>query len=106
MVNPKCGVLIEEMECLLKTWLYDQTQKYIPVSQAIISTKARNLYDDLKKCIGESVTDETSFSASHGWFDRFKRRVNLHNLKLSGEAASAGNDTALTYPAQLAQLIE
>jgi hypothetical protein len=65
MVNPKRGVLIEEMEHLLKIWLDDQAQKSIAVSQAIISTKAKSLYDDLKKRTGESVTDETSFSASH-----------------------------------------
>jgi hypothetical protein len=46
MVNPKCGVLIEEMEHLPKIWLDDQAQKHIPVSQAIISTKAKSLYDD------------------------------------------------------------
>jgi hypothetical protein len=41
MVNPKCGVLIEEMERLFKIWLDDQAQKHIPVSQAIISAEAR-----------------------------------------------------------------
>jgi hypothetical protein len=102
-VNPKRGVLIEEMERLLKIWLDDQTQKRIPERQAIISAKAKSLYDELKKRIGESVTDET-YSANHGWFDRFKRRANLQNLKLSGEAASAENDAASTYPAQLDQL--
>jgi hypothetical protein len=94
----------EEMERLLKIWLDDQAQTRIPVSQAIISKQS--LYDDLKKRTEESVTDETSFSASYGWFDRIKRRVNLHNLKHSDEAASADNDAASTYPAQLAQLIE
>jgi hypothetical protein len=78
----------------------------LPVSQAIISTKAKSLYDDLKKRIRESVTDEISFSATHGWFDRFQRRANLHNLKLNVEAASSDNDAASTYPARLAQLIE
>jgi hypothetical protein len=106
MVNPKRGVLTEEMERLLKIFLDDRAQKRIPVSQAIISTKAKSLYNDLKKRNGKSVTDETSFSASHGWFDKFKRRANLHNLKLSGKAASSDNDAASTYLAQLPQLIE
>jgi hypothetical protein len=48
MVNPKRGVLIEEMERLLKIWLDDEAQKRIPVSQAIISAKAKSLYDDLE----------------------------------------------------------
>jgi hypothetical protein len=80
----------------LKKWNVYLKYGCIPVSQAIISTKAKSLYDGLKKRIGESVT---LFSASHGWFDRCKRRANLHNLKLSGEAASADSDAAPTYPA-------
>jgi hypothetical protein len=59
MVNPKHGVLIYEMERLLKIWLDDQAQKRIPVNQAIISAEAKSLYDELKKRIGESVTYET-----------------------------------------------
>jgi hypothetical protein len=73
MANTKRCVLIEEMEHLLKIWLDYQAQKRILVSQAIISTEAKNLYDDSKKRIGGSVSDET-FSASHGWFDMFKKK--------------------------------
>jgi hypothetical protein len=36
----------------------------------------------------------------------FNVRANLHNLKLSGEAASADSDAASTYRAHLSQLIE
>jgi hypothetical protein len=50
MVNPKCGVLIEEME-----QMDDQAQKCIPVSQAVISIKAKSLYNDLKKRIGKTL---------------------------------------------------
>jgi hypothetical protein len=56
MVNPKRGVLIEEMERLLKIWLDDQAQKSTAGSQTIISAKAKSLYDGLKKRTGESVT--------------------------------------------------
>jgi hypothetical protein len=27
--------------------------------------------------------------ASHGWFDRFKRRSNQHDIKVQGEATAA-----------------
>jgi hypothetical protein len=37
---------------------------------------------------------------------RLKKGQSLHNLKLTGEAASADIDAASTYPAELATLIE
>jgi hypothetical protein len=43
MVNPKQIVMIEKMEHLLKIWLDDQLHRCIPVSQAIISAKAKSL---------------------------------------------------------------
>jgi hypothetical protein len=32
------------------------------------------------------------------WFDRFKNRVHLHNVKITSEAASANEDAASKYP--------
>ena len=54
----------------------------------LIQEKAKSLYEDLKKKHGEE-SEGASFNAFHGWFHRFKARANLHNVKLSGEAASA-----------------
>jgi hypothetical protein len=56
--------------------------------------------------MGDSAKDEPLFSASNGWFNRFKIRISLHNLKLTGEAASADIHAASTFPAELAKLIE
>jgi hypothetical protein len=56
--------------------------------------------------MGDSAKDGSLFSASNGWFNRFKRRASLHNLKLTGEAASADIDVASTFPAELAKLME
>lgn len=35
-----------------------------------------------------------TFMASHGWFQRFHRRFNLHNRIVSGKAASADAEAA------------
>jgi hypothetical protein len=75
-------------------------------SQDIISAKAKSLYYGLKKQMGDSAKDEPLFSASNGWFNRFKRRASLHNLKLTGEAASADIHAASISPTELAKLIE
>jgi hypothetical protein len=37
---------------------------------------------------GVAVKD-AQFEESHDWFDRFKKRSNLHNIKVQGEAAAA-----------------
>ena len=60
--------LIPRMETLLTAWINDQTQRlHMPVSQAVICTKALSLFKDL--CQKENL--EESFVASNGWFQRY-----------------------------------
>ena len=47
-----------------------------------------------------------SFQVSRGWFDCFKQCYVLCNVKLTGERASADQEKAETFTAQLSQLIE
>ena len=76
---------IYEMEKLLTIWIEDQIQKRVPLSTMVIKAKARSVYGDIK----ETFPDEPqSFVASTGWFNRFKNRAGLHNIKKSVEAAS------------------
>jgi hypothetical protein len=56
--------------------------------------------------MGDSAKGKPLFSASNGWCNRFKRRVSLHNVKLTSEAASADTDAASTFTAEMAKLIE
>jgi hypothetical protein len=41
---------------------------------------------------------EGTFNASVGQFDRLKSRVELRNVKITGEAASANEVAAYKYP--------
>ena len=68
----------------------------MPLSQMLIQQKALHLYEDIKKRLGES-SDTEMFTASRGWFDRFKKRSGIHNVKLAGEAASANTEAAREY---------
>lgn len=96
---------ISEMEKLLSHWIEDQTQKGIPLSFLIIQEKARSLYKDLQEKAG--ITDtESAFKASAGWFERFKKRTNLHSGKVTGAAAGADTDAASKYPEVLVEIIE
>ena len=48
------------------TWFEDQTQKHIPLSTMMITTKAKCFLAKLKEKAGPDC--EVEFTASSGWF--------------------------------------
>ncbi|KAL4834319.1 hypothetical protein H8958_000718 [Nasalis larvatus] len=95
---------IDDMEKLLVMWMEDQIQKCIPLSVLMIQAKARSLFNMLKDRANDPTYTQM-FKASHGWFQRFKRRHNFHNVKISGEATRAGNEGAIAFKEQLHGII-
>ena len=85
--------IMEKMESLLYLWFTNQREKGSPLSAGLIREKAESLYESVKVRDGGTK----SFLASNGWFRKFKRRYNLSNVKLSGEAASADYSAASDY---------
>ena len=71
----------------------------------LIQEKAKSLHEDLKEKHGEE-SEGASFNASHGWFHRSKARANLHNVKVSGEAASVDMVAAQELPETLQETTE
>ena len=106
------NIHIEWMEKALNVWIEDNTQKGMPLGGPLMREKAKLLHDHLSGMGGASTsaagTSGTSslFSASRGWFHRFKARYNLHNDKLVEECASVDHDVAEEFPAELVNLIE
>lgn len=96
--------VVEDLERLLNVWIDHQTQRNIPISTNIIQEKARSLHANLlsKGTYGACGI----FTASKGWFERFKKRYSLHNIKTTGEAASADIDAARKYPEEFNKIIE
>ena len=92
---------MEKMERMLRMWVEDQTHRNMPLSQAIVQEKARSLWRVIKE--EEGTTEE--FSASRGWFDRFRKRASLHSVRIQGEAASADTEAAEKFPAILQEII-
>ncbi|XP_061444367.1 tigger transposable element-derived protein 1-like [Rhineura floridana] len=92
--------VVADMERLLILWIENQTTRQVPVNQAMIQNKALSLFNYLKAKKGEAAKD-AKFVASRGWFDRFKKRSNLHNIKVQREAAAVES-----YPCYLAKIIE
>lgn len=96
--------IIEKMEKALSIWIDDCSKKQIRLDTNIIKQKALKIYNYLKEN-GESAINP-DFVASKGWFDRFRKRVSLQNLKIQGESASADKEAAKTYPKELQEIIE
>lgn len=97
--------IYEEMERLLKLWIDDLTRRRMPVSTTLVTTKALSIWEVLKEK-GYEVKEGTTFSASKGWFERFKNRASLHNLKLTGEAASSDVSAADQFKLTFLEKIE
>uniref|UniRef100_A0A8D2KY08 HTH CENPB-type domain-containing protein n=1 Tax=Varanus komodoensis TaxID=61221 RepID=A0A8D2KY08_VARKO len=71
---------MEEMGRLLSVWMQDQHQRRVPLSLMLMQERAKIPYEGF-----------------HGWFNRFKTRTNLHNVKVSGEAVTVGTATAENF---------
>lgn len=98
---------MERMEKLLAQWIQHENKDNVPISMAIIQAKALSIFEDVQDVQDEEDKDKAkTFAASSGWFSRFKKRYGFHNLKMTGEAASADVEAAKMYPATLKTIIE
>jgi DDE superfamily endonuclease./Tc5 transposase DNA-binding domain./CENP-B N-terminal DNA-binding domain. len=79
--------LLEKIEKMLAIWVEDQNKKKMTVNSRIIRTKALKLYEHLQQRHRDSSSAEP-FAASKGWFDKFQKRQNLHNIKTKGDISS------------------
>ncbi|XP_046392265.1 tigger transposable element-derived protein 1-like [Ischnura elegans] len=91
-----------EMERLLTLWYENEMQKTQPVD-LLRFQRALAIYSDLTKDLSNPVP----FTASSGWFDRYKKRANLRGVvKMSGEAASADSEAANAFMETFRAIVE
>ncbi|OMJ28469.1 Tigger transposable element-derived protein 1 [Smittium culicis] len=92
------------MEKSLKEWIDLQLRKNSAATTSSIKQKAIKIFQDIKEAFPsyENIT----FSASSGWFENFKRREGLHNIKFTGEAASGDHVAARDFPNELNRIIK
>ena len=93
---------VVQMEKALNVWIEDMNRRHVPVDSNGIREKAKKMYDYFSSKNGE----KKSFVASKGWFEKFKARFMFHNLRITGESASADHVAAATYPEHLEKLIK
>jgi hypothetical protein len=92
--------LLEKMEKMLVMWIEDQKEKKMVVNPTIIRAKALKLYKHLQQEDGGPSAAEP-FLASKGWFEKFKKRQNLHNTRLKDEAANAVHIVTSNSPVEV-----
>ncbi|XP_062536828.1 tigger transposable element-derived protein 1-like [Armigeres subalbatus] len=69
---------MSKMEACLTTWLDDIRAKRLPVWHGKVKSKALQLYDLIGK---HELFESVGFAASTGWFERFKRKYDLFELR-------------------------
>lgn len=85
-INNVSHPLVRRTESLLYSWICDQRVQGVHTNCSIIQGKALAIYEYVKFEVGEVGGRGPKFSASKGWLAKFKKRYNLHSIKLSGEA--------------------
>ncbi|GFY00936.1 tigger transposable element-derived protein 1 [Trichonephila clavipes] len=101
-------VLLERTERAIAIWIEEQVQRRIPVSGYLIQEKALQFYKSMKQSEPSTSTSQAGkeFSASKGWLTGFLKRNALHNIKITGESATADEGAAKIFPEELAKIIE
>ena len=88
--------IIEQMEAQLIIWIQYKNQTSHPLSQSIITHKARSLFENLKKAACNSPeTSSVNFEASRGWFYRFKARA-----QITADGSAKVNQVKLEKPVE------
>ncbi|GFU06603.1 jerky protein homolog-like [Trichonephila clavipes] len=89
--------LYDKVDNALHIWFTQERQRGIPLSGPIIQEKAIQL--------NKLMNGDSSFSASIGWLDRWKKRHGVRQLTITGEKLSSDFDAAKEYVTTFANLI-
>lgn len=99
--------IYEKMEESLMIWIEDMTKKRFPLDGIVIKNKALKIFNYLKNIEPFSSHEENqTFIASNGWFEKFKKRHGLQNIKIQGEVASANFEAADAFKVPFRNMIE
>ena len=94
VINKQRSQTIEEVEKLLLIWINDNMLAGNSVCEGMICEKSKRLHDDLVTKDPATSGDNDVFKASRRWFEKFKKRSEIHIVVRHGEAASANQKDA------------
>ncbi|XP_050706510.1 tigger transposable element-derived protein 1-like [Eriocheir sinensis] len=96
--------LMVTTEHYLKKYIEDKNDRNVCISSAKAREKAREIYAAVARKL--TIDNPPPFSASSGWFSRFKKRHSLKRARCLGEAADAPTHEVESFTDVLKQLIE
>ncbi|CAF4196759.1 unnamed protein product, partial [Rotaria sordida] len=79
-------------------WFVSQRAKRIPVSGPILQAYARR--------IAQELDDASTFKASNGWLERFRKRYNINFRVISGEGASVDQNIVGEWKLRLLTILQ
>ncbi|KAF2359085.1 HTH CenpB-type DNA-binding domain [Trinorchestia longiramus] len=85
------------IESMLFQWICDQRARSLPLSEDLIQTKPLSLYAYLKSSADYKFDSIPNFAASRGWLAGYKRRFNVKNVGIDGEAASSDSSSVAPF---------
>ena len=80
--NPDVNEALYKWYCLAR-------ERNIPISGPLLKEEAL--------LIAKKLDPETSFKASNGWLDSFKKHHNIKNMKVSGECGDVSEETVTSW---------
>ncbi|XP_049302229.1 tigger transposable element-derived protein 1-like [Bactrocera dorsalis] len=97
-----------KVERALVWWIEDLVHRRIPVDTRCIKEKATVFYEKFKceKPSSSNMQNMKQFCASNGWLRCFLKRNSLHNVKITGESASADEEAAKIFPKTFSDTIK
>ena len=99
--------IMEEVEKLLLIYIRDVELRGDNICESLICEKALEIYDDLlKKNPSTSAGDTFEFKASRGWFEKFRKRSEIHHIVRHGEAASSNKEAAEKFVVEFSNMIK
>ena len=97
--------IMRRLEKMVYTWMSHRKHQGLSATYDDTKRKALEVYEHLKNK-EEDKSSVPDFTASTGWFYKFKSRFGFHNVKKAGEAKSADEEAAASYPLKLKEIIE